>query len=255
VILTNRFGTPDRQETEKEIKSAPDMPIEAPVSAVSMPQIEAPAVAAMESTGNNLGGCVLTNAREDVSDCAEPLPTLEQLAEHYLSLPATAIGRRSVNKRTGAVNYRRTAPHFADLVVEHYGSLYTRDAAIVAYRSEQDRREALAQAEWKRFFQRLGAMPDAELIAYVTGCCRSEVAELAREGASFDKHLYHTRLKCAKQHLEWRGLTMPSRKTTLKPVTPKRKQAGPASHVYSVPVMIARLKRRRDEHTTQQVLL
>jgi hypothetical protein len=171
-----------------------------------------------------------------------------------------AVGKRSVNKRTGAVIYRRTAPHFADLVDEHYGDHYTRDAAIEAYHAEQDRQKALAREDWKRFFRRLDAMPDAELIAYVAGRCRSEVAELAREGATFDKHLYRTRLRFAREQLECGGLTLPAKPTRLQPEPPRQiiaprplpivDQADLFSQSAASSRLIARLKERAERATT-----
>jgi hypothetical protein len=147
------------------------------------------------------------------------VPTLQALADHYLSLPATAIGRRIVNERIGTVMYRRDVKHFAELVTAEYP--YSYDAATEAYRTEQARRAQLATQEWERFFRRLKAMTNDELIAYISGRLRSEVAELAREGATFDKHLYQTRMRVAKQHLTWRGLAIPARRTRLRPHQPR----------------------------------
>jgi hypothetical protein len=95
-------------------------------------------------------------------------------------------------------------------------------------------------------------MSDVKLIAYIGGRCRLEVAELAREGASFDKHLYRVRLKVAKQHLEWRGLWMPPRKTTLKAVPCGRSTASPREpEGINAAATIANLFRLRDKRTTQ----
>jgi hypothetical protein len=159
---------------------------------------------------------------DETTESATLAPALADLAAHYLSMPATAIGERFVNKKTGTVVYRRTARHFAALVVEHYGDAYTRADAIAAYTAERARLAELVRQEWERFFRRLKAMSDDELIAYIAGRCRTEVAELAREGAIFDKHLYRTRLKCAKQHLEWRRLKMPDPKPGRRSLAPGR---------------------------------
>jgi hypothetical protein len=132
--------------------------------------------------------------------------------------------------------YRRTAKHFAALVTAEYP--YTAEQAIEAYKAEQQRRKDEAAREWALFFARLRTMTNDELIAYVGSGCRREVSELAHAGGSrdldelrpngfkgitepvaeklpFDKHLYATRLKCARQHLGWRGLTMPKRTTKI----------------------------------------
>jgi hypothetical protein len=159
---------------------------------------------------------------DETTESATLAPALADLAAHYLSMPATAIGERFVNEKTGTVVYRRTARHFAALVVEHYGDDYTRADAIAAYTAERARLAELVRQEWERFFRRLKAMSDDELIAYIAGRCRTEVAELAREGAIFDKHLYRTRLKCAKQHLEWRRLKMPDPKPGRRSLAPGR---------------------------------
>ncbi len=143
------------------------------------------------------------------SELAPLLPPLADLAAHYLDTSASEIGERLVNEQNGTVIYRRTARHFAALALEHYGDAYSHADALTAYASERARRDELARQEWSRFFMRLKAMSDGELIAYIAGRCQAEVAELSREGTVFDKHLYRTRLKCARQHLEWRGLKMP----------------------------------------------
>jgi hypothetical protein len=109
--------------------------------------------------------------------------------------------------------YRRTAKHFAALVTAEYP--YTAEQAIEAYKTEQQRRKDEAAREWALFFARLRTMTNDELIAYVGSGCRREVSELSHDGTAFDKHLYATRLKCAKQHLGWRGLTMPKRTTKI----------------------------------------
>ena len=148
-------------------------------------------------------------------------PPLAELAANYLDQPAADIGERIVNTQTGAITYRRTAQHFAALVVAEYPD-YAASEAREAYRAEQDRRDLLEKQEWQRFFLQLKRMTNDELIAYVQGGCKREVAELARADKSFDRHLYKTRLECAKRHIEWRGLTLPSRGQ--KPVTPHRQK-------------------------------
>src|SRR5206468_6126647 len=90
---------------------------------------------------------------------------------------------------------------------------YTTEQAISAYQADQARRKREEAEVWQRFFADLRAISDADLIAYIGGGCRRGVAELARDGSAFDKHLYQTRLSCAKKRLGWRGLTMPKRAT------------------------------------------
>lgn len=176
------------------------------------------------------------------------VPTLAALASHYLSMPAPAIGRRQVNRRTGTFKYRRDAGHFAELVLADYGDMYSEGQAIEAYQTEKAYREELARQEWERYFKRLKAMSNEDLIIYVAGRLRSEVADLAREGGHFDKHLYKTRLKVAKQHLEWRGLELPPKGTRLKPYRKPKPKADPGG-------LVERLKRKRDERTEQQRML
>ncbi len=139
---------------------------------------------------------------------------LVELAKDYLDQPAEQVGERLVNAKTGQVTYRRSAKHFAELVGDAQ--------AEAAYKAEQERRTQLERSAWQRFFAQLKAMSDDELIAYISGGCRRSVAELARDNGIFDKHLYETRLKCAKRHLSWRGLEMPERQTKGKPVTPRK---------------------------------
>jgi hypothetical protein len=148
--------------------------------------------------------------RAEADHISEP-PTLAELARNYLDQPAEQIGERLVSSKTGVISYRRTAKHFAQLVTTEYP--YSAAQAIVAYQADQARRKREAAEAWQRFFSDLRAMSDADLIAYIGGGCRRGVADLARDGAVFDKHLYQTRLKCAKQQLRWRGLTMPKRST------------------------------------------
>lgn len=153
--------------------------------------------------------CVSPDRASDVAP-PEP-PTLAELAKNYLDQPASAIGMRCVSRKTGQISYRRTAKHFASLVTAEYS--YTAAEAIAAYQCDRALKQAIATAQWRRFFDDLRAMSDDELIAYVGGGCRRAVSELIRDGSTFDKHLYATRLKCAKQHLKWRGLKMPKRKS------------------------------------------
>ena len=150
-------------------------------------------------------------------------PTLAELAAAYLDDPeAGRLGLRS--KATGEAVRRHTARHFAELV-EPYG--YMAQQARAAYKAEQDRRAAIERAEWARFFAQLKAMTDAELLAYVNGGCRREVAELARQhsggAAPFDRHKYQARLRCAKQNLAWRGVEL-----TRKPAQPSARPSKPA---------------------------
>lgn len=203
-------------------------PEPAAVQAVETPQTDDRGAPAIEETGILPGGCVSSIARSDHSlplvllawhpPLVLPPPTLADLAAHYLDQRPAAIGEEYVIKRglqAGLVAYRRTAKHFAGLVVADYGRLYTFDQALDAYAAEQQRRKDIVAAEWQRFFAQLRKMTNDELIAYVGGRCRTEVAEMARDGAIFDKHLYTTRLKCARRELQRRGLEMPSRKTRI----------------------------------------
>jgi hypothetical protein len=141
------------------------------------------------------------------------LPSLADLAAHYLDQRPADIGERCVSKRTGQITYRRTVRHFATLVTSEYP--YTAAQAIEAYVAEQRHRKDLAAQEWQRFFARLRQMTNAELVVYIAGRCRTEAHELARDGTAFDEHQYRTRLKCAKQQLAWRGITMPGRTTRI----------------------------------------
>ena len=72
---------------------------------------------------------------------------------------------------------------------------------------------------------------------------------------AFDQHLYKTRLKCAKQQLEWRGISMPKRDVGQEPVQTK-KRAPPAKQLELVLLqnqagegwgLIDRLRKRQDE--------
>ncbi len=168
------------------------------------PQIEAAQIVLGE-TGPQ-GGCVSPDRETDHSS---ELPTLAELAKNYLDQPASVIGEQYVITTTGQISHRRTARHFAQLVTSEYP--YTGEQAIDAYRADQALREIIEADMWQRFFSQLRAMSDADLIAYIGGGCRRGMAELSRDGSAFDKHLYQARLKCAKQHLGWRGLTMPKR--------------------------------------------
>jgi hypothetical protein len=85
-----------------------------------------------------------------------------------------------------------------------------------------------------------------ELIAYISGGCRRSVAELARGDVGlFDKHLYQTRLDCAKKHLAWRSLKMPAKPTKQKPVTPRRRAT-----VAQVSISSSCYPMRRHNHPT-----
>jgi hypothetical protein len=169
------------------------------------------------------GRCVPPNlaepgqALQEAAAAALDIPTeLAELATEYLSLAPEAIGLRHVSA-DGVVTYRRTAKHFTSLVAAQYGDTYTSQQARQAFRNEQNYLKLLEKQEWQRFFAQLRAMSDDELITYVAWRCRSEVDQLRRQvpgensPAKFDSHLYQTRLKCAKQHMEWRGLRMPTK--------------------------------------------
>jgi len=152
----------------------------------------------------------------DHAEADHSLPPLPDLAGYYLSQRPAVIGEEYAIKRgsqAGLIVYRRTAKHFAALVTAEYS--YSAEEATAAYAAEQQRLKDIAAAEWRQFFDQLRAMSDDELITYIGGRCRTEVAEMARDGSTFDKHLYSVRLKCARQHLQRRGLTMPSRKTRI----------------------------------------
>ena len=188
------------------------------------------AAAPIEETSTNSKACVSSELRE--AGYSLQVAPLAALAAAYLDNPdAGAIALR--NRATGESTRRHSAKHFAQQVCEHYGEHYSADEARVAYKAEQARRAALEKAEWARFFAQLKAMPTPDLIAYIHGGCRRELAELARNndnGAAFDKHKYRTRLKCAKQHLGWRGVALPAKPTKSKaytPTKPQRPRAAP----------------------------
>lgn len=83
IILTNRFGTPNQPESQKEIKSAPEAAIEAPVLPAAMLETPSPTPAPLESTGEyNQGVYVLPQVRADVSDFR---PTPETPPPHSLA--------------------------------------------------------------------------------------------------------------------------------------------------------------------------
>jgi hypothetical protein len=166
--------------------------------------------------------------RAEADHISEP-PTLADLAAAYLS--DSGMGER-VNVKTGQITNRRTAKHFADVVTTDYP--YTADDARDAYKAEQQRRAELERKGWQRFFAHLRHMSDADLIAYIVGRARASLLgvvdhteEQAPTISAFDKHLYATRLKCAKQHLAWRGLKMPAKPTKDKPVTPSKRRSAP----------------------------
>ena len=174
----------------------------------------------LEETSTSNQTCVSSELREvDYSLLAE-------LATAYLDNPeAGAVALRT--RATGESTRRHSAKHFAHLVREQYGEHYTADEARAAYKAEQTRRAALEKAEWARFFAQLKAMATPDLIAYIHGGCRRELAELARKNESaaiFDTHKYRTRLKCAKQHLAWRGVALPAKPTKSTPYTPTKPQ-------------------------------
>ena len=158
-------------------------------------------------------------------------PTLAELARAYLADPE--IGRR-VNAKTGQITNRRTAKHFADLVTAEYA--YTAADARAAYKVEQQRLDEIERQSWQRFFAWLRYRTDEELITYIAGRARAELItapidhteEQVSKVSAFDAHLYQTRLKCAKQHLAWRGLTMPGRATKQQPVTPRQRKTPEA---------------------------
>ena len=183
-----------------------------------------PAAPLEETRVPNSASCVSSEqAPAGYSSPAVEQPALAELAAAYLDDPeAGRLGLRS--KATGEAVRRHTAAHFAEQV-EPYG--YTAQQARAAYKAEQDRRAALERAEWARFFAQLKAMTDVELLAYVNGGCRREVAELARQhsggAAPFDRHKYQARLRCAKQNLAWRGVEL-----TRKPAQPSTKPSKPA---------------------------
>jgi len=194
----------------------------APVDELPVPARvnDAPPLRTEETRGIN---CVSSESRE--SDHISEPPTLDELARAYWS--DTANGRR-VNKSTGLITRRRTAKHFADLVCAD-NPAYTTDAARIAYKAEQRRLDRLEREMWQRFFAWLRGLTDAELITYVAGRARASLLgvvdhteEQDLKVNAFDKHLYATRLKCAKLQLARRGLKMPAKPTKEKPVTPAK---------------------------------
>lgn len=176
-----------------------DLPIATPTEA-----------APLEETRDQ--ACVSSESRE-VGYSSEP-PTLAQLAADYLAAAPEDVGKRIVSA-DGVVTYRRTAKHFADTVCAEYPAIAYADA-LAAHRTEQERLRQIELEAWRVFFAELKAMTNEELIAYIAGRCHAQVAELAREKhdkAAFDIGLYKARLKVARQHLAWRGLTMPAKRT------------------------------------------
>lgn len=174
-------------------------------------EIEPTATLAEETKISN---CVSSDRAEadHISESAD----LAALAAEYLAAPPAEVGKRIVSAE-GVVTYRRTAQHFADCVCATHPSVAYGDA-LAAYRAEQERLRQLELEAWRLFFAQLKAMTNDELIAYIGGRCHAEVAELAREKhdkAAFDIGLYKARLKVARQHLAWRGLTMPTKRTRI----------------------------------------
>ena len=106
LILTNRFGMPNQPTSEKEIKSAPETPILAPVSLIAAQETPIAAPAPLESTGD-LGGYVLPPTRESVSDFQPtdqapaqpplPTPTLRELVTTAIA----ELPRERPNEATG----------------------------------------------------------------------------------------------------------------------------------------------------------
>lgn len=189
---------------------------QAPESSAETQQTKQTTAGAIEDTHTHTVS--LPESREP--GYSSQLPTLAQLAAHYLDQQAQVIGEQLVSKKTGQITYRRTAKHFAQLVSADYGDWYTKADALEAYATEQERRELVVKQAWARFFVRLRTMTDAELIEYIRAGCRREVSELSRDGSAFDKHQYQTRLRCAKQHLGWRGLKMPEKATRIRTAKP-----------------------------------
>jgi hypothetical protein len=253
-------------------------PAEAVSAAPDAVNNDEPAAPLEETRDLDPRACVFSNAAttdhipepQPASSGESQPPTLEALAAEYLSLPATAIGKRCaqrvkdiVDTETGEIKvpqrkdlYRRSAGHFVELVLTDYGDHYTDADVREAYEVEKTRLEALAKQEWERYFKRLKAMSDAELIAHIDGGCRSEVNALARDGATFDVHQYQTRLKCAKRHLGWRGLEMPARKTRTKVYQKPKPEPKSATDFAIIARGIAtRLHRMNEQRTAQGVLL
>ncbi len=181
----------------------------------------------IEETSTSKETCVSSEQRE--AGYSSQVAPLAELAAAYLDNPdAGKVALR--NRATGESTRRHSAKHFAQLVCEHYSA----DEARAAYKAERERRAALEKAEWARFFAQLKAMTTPDLIAYIHGGCRRELAELARKSdttlATFDMHRYRTRLKCAKQHLSWRGVALPAKptkSTAYTPTKPQRPRAAP----------------------------
>lgn len=196
-----------------------------------MPETANEAAAPLEETSTSKETCVSSEQRE--TGYSSQVAPLAELAAAYLDNPdAGAVALR--NRATGESTRRHSAKHFAQQVCEHYGEHYSADDARAAYKAERGRRAALEQAEWARFFAQLKAMATPDLIAYIHGGCRRELAELARKSdttlATFDTHKYRTRLKCAKQHLAWRGVALPAKptkSTAYTPTKPQRPRAAP----------------------------
>ena len=209
------------------IVSFPDVAIvyEQPAEfSAATPEIPIEAAVAIEETSTNKETCVSSEMRE-IGD-SSPVASLAELAVAYLDNPdAGAVALR--NRATGESTRRHSVKHFAQLMCDHYGEHYSAYEARAAYKAERERRAALEKAEWARFFAQLKAMPTPDLIAYIHGGYRRELAELMRKcdtSAMFDKYKYRTRLKCAKQHLAWRGVALPAKPTKSIPYTPTKPQ-------------------------------
>ena len=231
--LRGAEGRPVRITTERNgrygglVVSFPDVAIVAaaePAERTPAPQTAIEPAAPLEETRvPNSTSCVSSeHAKAGYSSPTVEQPDLATLAAEYLADPeAGRLGLRS--KATGEAVRRHTAAHFAELV-EPYG--YSGQEARAAYKAEQQRLAEIERAEWERFFARLKAMTDAELVAYVDGGCRREVAELARQrsiATRFDQHKYQARLRCAKQNLQWRGVELPKQ-----PAQPSARPSKPA---------------------------
>lgn len=252
------------------VVSFPDVAIVCePAAEYCAPMLETPneLAAPIEETSTSNKSCVSSEQRR--AGYSSQVAPLAELAAAYLDNPdAGEIALR--NRATGESTRRHSAKHFAQLVQEHYGEHYSADEARAAYKAERERRAALEKAEWARFFAQLKAMPTPDLIAYIHGGCRRELAELTRKSdttlATFDTHKYRTRLKCAKQHLSWRGVALPAKPTKSKAYTPTKPQRPratpkarpvacepvhyeqqPAAPQYNVAAMLARLRQRETQ--------
>ncbi|MFN8500550.1 hypothetical protein [Kouleothrix sp.] len=118
IILLDRFGKPKQPEREKEIKSAPDQPIEAPILRIATAEAPIAPLLPHESTGDQ-GVYVPPPTREAVSDfqpTEQALTPAEAIAEAFDALDGCKQVTLSRIRRYLAANYPSLAIYPARLV-------------------------------------------------------------------------------------------------------------------------------------------